>query len=69
MNMELRNDGCPRIGEELTLEPILNKENVNTKVNEKIPYVSFLATNYNIPVITEAQEWFEACMRYILIIW
>lgn len=51
-----------RDGEDLTLGSILSKENVNTKVNEKMPYLSFLAINYNIPVITEAQEWFEACI-------
>ena len=51
-----------RDGEELTLGPILSKENVNTKVNEKMPYLSFLSINYNIPVINEAQEWFEACI-------
>lgn len=51
-----------RDGEDLTLGTILSKANVNTKVNEKMPYVSFLAINYNIPVITEVQEWFEACI-------
>lgn len=51
-----------RDGEEITLGTILNKENVNTKVNEKMPFLSFLAINYSIPVITEAQEWFEACI-------
>ena len=51
-----------RDGEELTLGPILSKENVNTKVNEKMPFLSFLAINYNISVITEVQEWFEACI-------
>ena len=40
----------------------MSKENVNTKVNEKMPFLSFLAINYNIPVITEVQEWFEACI-------
>lgn len=51
-----------RDGEELTLGTILSKENVNTKVNEKMPFLSFLAINYNIPVITEVQEWFESCI-------
>ena len=27
-----------------------------------MPFLSFLAINYNIPVITEVQEWFEACI-------
>lgn len=51
-----------RDGDELTLGTILSKENVNTKVNEKMPFLSFLAINYNISVITEVQEWFESCI-------
>lgn len=51
-----------REGKEITLGTVLNKENVNTKVNEKMPFLSFLAINYNIPVIAEAQEWFESCI-------
>lgn len=27
-----------------------------------MPYLSFLAINYNIPVIAEVQEWFESCI-------
>ncbi len=48
--------------EKITLGNILNKENVNTKVNGKMPFLSFLAINYNIPVIAEVQEWFESCI-------
>ena len=51
-----------REGEVITLGPTLSKEGVNTKVNEKMPYLSFLAINYNIPVIAEIQEWFESCV-------
>ena len=51
-----------RDGREITLGTILTKENVNTKVNDKMPFLSFLAINYHIPVITEAQEWFESCI-------
>lgn len=51
-----------REGKELELGLILSKENVNVKVNEKMPYLSFLAINYSIPVITEVQEWFESCI-------
>ena len=51
-----------REGEVITLGPTLSKESVNTKVNEKMPYLSFLAINYNIPVIAEVQEWFESCI-------
>ena len=31
-------------------------------VNPKMPYLSFLAINYNIPVIAEVQNWFESCI-------
>ena len=51
-----------REGEAITLGPTLSKEGVNTKVNEKMPYLSFLAINYNISVIAEVQEWFESCI-------
>ena len=51
-----------REGEAIALGPTLSKEGVNTKVNEKMPYLSFLAINYNIPVIAEVQEWFESCI-------
>ena len=51
-----------REGEVITLGPTLSKEGVNTKVNEKMPYLSFLAINYNISVIAEVQEWFESCV-------
>lgn len=40
---------------------ILSKENLNTKVNEKMPFYHF-GNYYNIPVITEVQEWFKVCI-------
>lgn len=48
--------------DEISLGAILKKEGVNTKVNAKMPFLSFLAINYNIPVIAEVQEWFESCV-------
>lgn len=51
-----------RDGEGISLGTILNKEGVNTSVNVKMPFLSFLAINYNIPVIAEVQEWFESCV-------
>lgn len=51
-----------RLGEEISLGTILKKENVNTSINAKMPFISFLAINYNIPVIAEVQEWFESCI-------
>lgn len=41
---------------------VLKKEGVNTSINAKMPFLSFLAINYNIPVIAEVQEWFESCI-------
>ena len=46
---------------EITLGPSLEQSGINVSVNEKMPFLSFLAINYNIPVIADAQEWFESC--------
>lgn len=51
-----------REDKDISLGAILKKENVNTSINSKMPFLSFLAINYNIPVIAEAQEWFESCI-------
>jgi hypothetical protein len=51
-----------REGEKISLGTILKKEGVNTSVNTKMPFLSFLAINYNIPVIVQVQEWFESCI-------
>ena len=51
-----------REGEKIELGTILKKENVNTSINVKMPFLSFLAINYNISVIAEVQEWFESCV-------
>lgn len=47
---------------EISLGTILKKAGVNTDINAKMPFLSFLAINYNIPVIAEVQEWFESCI-------
>lgn len=46
----------------ITLGSSINKRSINTAVNVKMPFLSFLAINYNIPVIAEVQEWFESCI-------
>ncbi len=46
----------------ITLGSSINKRSINTAVNAKMPLLSFLAINYNIPVIAEVQEWFESCI-------
>ena len=45
----------------ITLGPSMPKS-TNASVNSKMPYLSFLAINYAIPVIREAQDWFESCL-------
>ena len=40
----------------------IGKSGINTDVNPKMLLLSFLAINYNISVIVEAQEWFESCV-------
>lgn len=47
---------------EITLGASINKASINTSVNPKMPYLSFLAINYDIPVIAEVQKWFESCV-------
>lgn len=46
----------------VSLGPSINKKSINTSVNAKMPFLTFLAINYNIPVIAEVQEWFESCI-------
>lgn len=46
----------------ITLGYSINKKGMNTDVNPKMPYLSFLAINYNIPVINEVISWFEGCI-------
>ena len=40
----------------------IGKSCINTDVNPKMLFLSFLAINYNISVIVEVQEWFESCV-------
>ena len=51
-----------REGTEITLGASINKAGINRSVNPKMPYLSFLAINYDIPVIAEVQKWFESCI-------
>ena len=46
----------------ITLGYTINKKSINTNVNPKMPYLSFLAINYDIPVISEVMTWFESCI-------
>lgn len=47
---------------EIELGSSINKSSINKTVNPKMPYLSFLAINYDIPVIAEVQKWFESCL-------
>lgn len=40
----------------------LNKKSINTSVNPKMPYLSFLAINYNLTVVNDVMDWFEGCI-------
>jgi hypothetical protein len=40
----------------------VNKKNINTSVNSKMPYLSFLAINYDISIISDVIYWFESCI-------
>lgn len=51
-----------REGDVVSLGASINKNNVNTDVNPKMPYLSFLAINYNFQTIAEVQTWFESCI-------
>ena len=51
-----------RDGQKIELGASINKASINLDVNPKMPYLSFLAINYNIPVIAEVQNWFESCI-------
>ncbi|HAZ91431.1 MAG TPA: abortive infection protein [Eubacterium sp.] len=46
----------------ITLGYSINKKSINVHVNPKIPYLSFLAINYDISEINEIMTWFESCI-------
>lgn len=47
---------------QIKLGASIKKTSVNTQVNHKMPYLSFLAINYDFPIITEVISWFESCI-------
>lgn len=47
---------------DISLGYTIKKKSINTSVNPKMPYLSFLAINYDIPVISEVMTWFESCI-------
>lgn len=64
-----RNIGGKRIGtvfererEKIKLGTSISKSGINKMVNPRMPYLSFLAINYNLDVITDVMTWFESCI-------
>lgn len=51
-----------REGSEIELGPSIKKNGINRQVNPKMPYLSFLAINYDLEPIAEVQSWFESCI-------
>ena len=51
-----------REGIDIELGVSIRKNSINREVNPKMPYLSFLAINYNIPIIAQVQKWFESCI-------
>ena len=51
-----------RNGNDINLGSRINKVGVSRSVNPKMPYLSFLAINYDIPLIADVQNWFESCI-------
>lgn len=51
-----------READSISLGYTINKKSLNTSINPKMPYLSFPAINYDIPVISEVITWFESCI-------
>ena len=51
-----------REANKIELGASINKTSVNRQVNPKMPYLSFLAINYDFPVVSEVISWFESCI-------
>ncbi len=47
---------------DITLGYSISRKSINVSVNPKMPYLSFLAINYDIPVVNEVMMWFESCI-------
>ncbi len=51
-----------RESSDIVLGASILKNNPNTAINPKMPYLSFLAINYDFPVVSEVISWFELCI-------
>jgi len=50
----------------VTLGASMRKEHINTKVNAKMPYLSFLVINYDVESIKMIERWFMVCAGYYM---
>ena len=48
--------------DDIKLSPLLRKNHVNTNVNPELTFLSFLAINYRIDVISDVADWFRRCI-------
>lgn len=53
-----------REGSNIELGPAIKKNGINRQVNPKMPYLSFLAINYDLEPIVPVQRWFESCISH-----
>lgn len=51
-----------RTQDNITLGSCLKGNSINTSVNKKMPYLTFLAINYDLPTVAPAQDFFESCI-------
>lgn len=49
-----------RTKDNVSLGPTFDKKSISKSVNPKMPYLSFLAINYNIEIINDVVSWFES---------
>lgn len=51
-----------RIEKSIELGSSIKRSNINTNINDQMPYISFLHINYNIESINTAINWFANCI-------
>ena len=51
-----------RESDKITLGASIKKASINTEVNDRMPYISFLYINYKLEPISLAVSWFEKCI-------
>lgn len=51
-----------REGDAISVGYGIRMSGINVNVNSRMPYLSFLAINYSLDVISEVMDWFESCI-------